>query len=174
MANENVKLNDNNSDEQIFMSDWNSARQNAVTKFKKLRDKKEWITCPYLWCNVKFTTNNFRHIIYKSKKHIRDDHEIDMRCLCFLDVDKIIKKSWTCQEYRTWIEEVSIKKNWKKIKEKRIVEYFWFVAIVNSHDWKHRVRTVIKKTYWFNYAEYLSVMPAWKTGWHPNFFWDIY
>lgn len=143
----------------------------AVAKFKKLRLKKEWIMCPVLWIPVKFTDENFKHLTYKDKKHKRTAQEIKMRSLCFLSVDKIIKKSNTFQEYLCEQRELIIKKHGVKEKKFRNVEYIWLVAIIDSNKWKHRIRVVLKKIDWYSFAEYLSVMPARKMKWHQNFMW---
>ena len=141
----------------------------AIAKFKKLRAKKNWINCPVLWINIIFTDQNFRHLTYKDKKHKRTPNEIKMRNICFLSVDKIIKSSWTYQEYLSEKEEIIIKKHGRKEKVFREIEYIWLVAIVDWPTGKHRIRVVIKKIEWFSYGEYLSVMPARKMKWHPNF-----
>ena len=143
----------------------------AVAKFKKLRSKKEWIDCPVLWVKVKFTDENFKHLTYKDKHHKRSQQEIKMRSICFLSVEKIIKKSGTYQEHLCENEEIVIKKYGKKQKVIRKTEYIWLVAIIDSPNGKHRIRVVLKKRDGFSYAEYLSVMPAWKMKGHPNFMW---
>ena len=88
----------------------------AVSKFIKLRSKKWWIICPALWFNIIFTDNNFKHLTYKDKNHKRLTQEIKMRSICFLSVDKIIKKSWTYQEYLCEENPIIIKKHGKKKK----------------------------------------------------------
>lgn len=143
----------------------------AVSKFINLRSKKWWIICPALWFNIIFTDNNFKHLTYKDKNHKRSTQEIKMRSICFLSVDKIIKKSWTYQEYLCEENPIIIKKHGKKEKIMRKIEYIWLVAIVDWPNWKHRIRVVIKKIEGFSYWEYLSIMPAWKMKWHPNFMW---
>lgn len=143
--------------------------QRAVAKYFKLRSKKEGIFCPALGVNVKFLDENFKHLVYKDKKHKRSEQEIKMRSICFLDVEKIIKKSGTYQEFLTEEDETIIKKHGKKEKVIRKTDYIGLVAIVQGTHWKHRIRVVLKWREGFSYAEYLSVMPAWKTKGHPNF-----
>lgn len=145
--------------------------ERAINKFHKLRDSW-WIFCPILDCKVRFTTKNFKHLIYKDWKHKRSSQEIKMRSICFLSVEKIIKKSHTYQEFLVEEWMVKIKKHWKKIKEKRIVSYYWLVAVVQNRQWSHRIRVVIKKSEWFEHAEYLSVMPAWNSKGYKNFMWE--
>ncbi len=147
--------------------------QRAVAKYLKLRAKKEGILCPALRVKVKFLDENFKHLTYKDKTHKRSEQEIKMRSICFLDVEKIIKLSHTYQESLTEQEATIIKKHGKKEKVFRRTEYIWLVAIMDWPHGKHRIRVVLKWREWFSYAEYLSVMPAWKTKGHPNFMWEM-
>jgi len=47
-----------------------------------------------------------------------------------------------------------------KIKENRLVKYYWLISIVNSD--KQRVKIVLKKVDGFEKYEYVSVIPVWK------------
>jgi hypothetical protein len=89
-----------------------------------------------------------------------------------LSVEEIIKKSHLYQEYREGIEEIPYKKWTEILREKRIVKYYGFVAIVKVHNEKYRIRVVVKDISWFEHAEYLSVMPAWKMEGYRNFMWE--
>lgn len=52
------------------------------------------------------------------------------------------------------------KKNKRIIKIKRLVKYYWFIAIVNNN--KQRIKIIIKKIDWFKNFEYVSVISYWK------------
>jgi hypothetical protein len=91
-----------------------------------------------------------------------------MRYLCFKHIKYILNNSILYQEYKEELKEFSIKRKWKKVKVKKIVEYFWIVAIVNNN--KNRVKIVIAKTEgWWHY-EFISVVPYWNNSGYTKLF----
>ena len=138
--------------------DLTAVQQGATNKFNKLTQSK--LFCPALHKCIKFTYDGFCHLSHKDKKHKRTQQEQAMRFLCFLSVEEILKKSHLYQEYREDIEEIVCKKNGVDVKEKRMVAYYGFVAIVKVQVQLHRIRVVVKVVDGFESGEYLSVMPA--------------
>ena len=126
------------------------------------------IHCPALW-EVKIKPEWFKHIEWKNKNHKRDQSESYVRYLCFLHIPMILEKSWLYQEYREEMIDISVKRRWKYIKEKKVVQFYWFVAIVNNN--KNRVKVVIRKIDGWKNWEYVSVIPVWKWKWYA---WEIF
>ena len=151
--------------------DLSEARNRAFNKFNKLVGKD--IECPALSTTVKFTNDWFSHITYKDAKHRRSENEQIVRFQCFLDVETIIKKSHLYQEYRDKEETVKVRKHWVNYKEIKKVEYFWLVGVIEHNHTKSRIRVVIRKESWKDYAEYHSVIPAWNVQWYRNFMWSL-
>lgn len=147
------------------------ARDRAINKFNKLIRKE--LECPALWVKVRFTNEWFSHITYKDKKHRRSDNEQIVRFQCFLDVEILIKKSHLYQEYREKEETVKIRNHWTTKKEIKKAEYFGLVWVIEHQNTKSRIRVVLRKEEWKDYAEYHSVIPARNTQWYRNFMWPI-
>lgn len=88
-----------------------------------------------------------------------------MRYLCFFHTDWILKNSHTYQEYKEVTEEIQYKVRKKRMKKLEVIEYYWFVAIVNNN--KNRVKIVVSKNQYWK-LEFVSVIPKWKSeeyGW---------
>ena len=148
--------------------DLDKIRDKAIQEFRK----REKIFCPALWNHVRITNEWFNHITFKDKKqHRRSNQEIAMRFLCFLSVKQILEKSQLYQEYKACDENIEIKKNGKNIIEKRLVQYYGFVGVVKNSEDQHRIRVVVKKIFWRDHIEYVSVMPARSMKWYTNFTW---
>ena len=142
-------------------------RNKAFNKFNKL-NKKSFL-CPALNMEVKFTNEGFSHITYKDKKHRRSNDEQAVRFACFLSVEEILRKSHLYQEYRAIETEIKVRKYGQNMKERHIIEYFGFVAVVEHNNKKDRIRVVVSRKQWDNYVEFLSVVPARNMIWYRNF-----
>lgn len=147
------------------------ARNRAFNKFKKLQNIE--ILCPALWVKIKFNRDWFYHIVYKNSRHKRWINEQIIRFQCFLDVEEIIKKSHLYQEYAVKTEEIKTRNHGQNKLEKKIVEYFWLVWVIVHNNEKSRVRVVLRKISWKDYAEYRSVIPARNIKWYRNFIWPV-
>lgn len=147
------------------------ARNKAINKFNKLNRKE--IICPAIWLRVKFSNEWFSHITYKDKKHRRKESEQIIRFQCFLDVEEIIKKSYLMQEYMEREEKIKVRDHWETKYITKNVEYIWLIWIIEHHNVKSRTKVILMKEEDKDYAEYLSVIPAWNTKWDRNFIWPI-
>lgn len=147
--------------------DLTTARDRAINKFNKL-NKKE-IECPALGVKIKFGNEWFSHITYKDAKHRRPESEQIVRFQCFLNVEEVVRKSHLYQEHIVKEETVKVRKYGETKKEKRFVEYFGLVAVVDHHGTKSRIRVVLRKEAEKEYAEYHSVIPAWNMEGYRNF-----
>lgn len=139
----------------------------AVQEFSKW--KQSYLKCPALPKEIKFTSKAFSHIIYKDDTHIRPQEQQEVRFLCFKSVKYILEKSHFFQEYMAEVVTVNVKKNGKEAKEKRLAQFYGFVAVVENNGKKHRIRVVVRNVEGFMYAEYWSVMPAWKMKGYKTF-----
>ena len=48
----------------------------------------------------------------------------------------------------------------------------WFVWVITHNNTKSRTKVVLKREADKDYAEYVSVIPAWNTKWYRNFNWQ--
>jgi len=140
-------------------------KNKALSFFKN--NKK--IISPAFW-EIKITPEWFNHIEWKNKNHKRSPTESYVRYLCFLHLDYILSNSKLYQEFRESFQEFELKRKNKKIKEKKIVCLYWFVAIVNNN--KNRVKIVVKKVDWWGNYEFVSVIPVWKKNWWYS--WELF
>gem|GEM_PF-2552516 len=131
-------------------------KEQAIKFYKSIKK----ITCPAFSKPIKITTEGMHHIERKDKKHKRTEKQMAMRYLCFLSIKEILESSKLYQEYKTGTEHIIIKKNGKKIREKRMVQYYGFVAVVKRGNERHRIRVVLKEVHGWSKIEFLSVMPA--------------
>lgn len=99
--------------------------------------------------------------------------ELEIRLKSFVLIDKIITQSHLFQEYKTELEDIIIKKNGKKIFEKREVKYYALVWVIYITPNKMtRLKVVIKQIQGRKHAEFLSVIPAWTMKWYNKFYFD--
>ncbi len=111
--------------------------EKAKTEYKTIGK----VFCPYLGQQINFTERGFNHLIYKDRD-MRPYNEINVRLDSLKFVPKILSKSGTLQEY-----------------EKRDVQYFGFIAIINSKKYK----VVILKDTAGEYR-FVSIIPKYRTG----------
>ena len=144
--------------------DITNIRNKAISYFRSIKRIKS----PAFNKDVKITPSWFSHIEMKDTKHRRDNDEIYMRYLCFLSIEKILCHTEIYQEYKALTEDIEVERNWQFISEKKMVQYYWFVWIVQNWENKHRIRVVVKEVHWWNSIEFVSVMPARKMKWYNN------
>ncbi len=140
---------------------YNEIKLKAIDYFKNNRK----ILSPCFW-EIKITPEWFNHIEWKSKNHKRPIKEAYIRYLCFLSTTYILNNLKLYQEFREEFQFFEIKRNNKKVTEKKIVCLYWFIAIINHN--KNRVKIVIRKVDWWNKYEFVSIIPLWKNKWYWN------
>lgn len=135
-------------------------------KFKKIRKEAEIhyqsigaLWCPYLKSEVRFNSEGFEHLIFKSwnKTRTRVDQYVRLRLISV--AEKIIRKSHTLQEYdeRRMFVRQKINSRWEQ--RAKLVRYYVFIAI--DGDKNVRLKVVIKeieggaKLFW-------SLYPSWR------------
>ena len=152
--------------ENITKEQFEKIKQKAIDYMWK--HKK--INSPAFW-EIRITPEWFNHIERKNKNHKRSMQESYVRYLCFLHIEYILSNSKLYQEFREYLEKIDIKRAWKFIKENKMANLYWFVAIVNNN--KNRVKVVIKKIDWWNRYEFVSVIPVWKqNGYSSEIYFD--
>ena len=148
------------------MEEINQLQHDAMrAKASELYERNKKIRSMAFW-EVRLTPNGFRHIEWKNQNHKRTPRESYVRYLCFLNIVHILNNSKLYQEYREWSELVEIKRHGKKVKERKIVHYYGFTAIVNNN--KNRVKIVVKKVDGWSHYEFVSVIPAWRYNGYTN------
>ena len=122
---------------------------------------------------IKITPQSLWHLENKDKHHKRPEKEAEMRMKCFLSIDRIIKQSCLYQEYKQELEDVIIKKYWKRIKVPRKVNYYGLVWILHTDTGSRiRIKVVIKKVNDRKYAEFISVIPARNIKWYNRLYFE--
>ncbi len=145
--------------------------ENLKTKVFDYYSSNKKLCSPIFWY-VKLTPQSLWHLENKDKKHKRSMDEVLIRYKCFLLIDKIIKKSFLYQEYKQEIEDVFVKRKWKKVKINSKVKYFGLIWIIEAYKWHWiRIKIVIKKVSNRNY-EFVSVIPAWNMRWYHRLYFD--
>lgn len=131
----------------------------------KNRTKKEYdrvgeITYPYLKDRVRFTSEGFQHLLYKGskKRKERDATTQQMRLKLFPLALKVLKCTTTVQEHSVEKQFVDVKRNKRKEKVLKEVQYWAFIAIIDEWKLKVIVKQIGKgnKNFW-------SIVPNWKT-----------
>ncbi len=90
--------------------------------------------------------SGFKHLIWKKNTGKRKHYDTIERFRSLTHINSILSKSGTLQEY-----------------EKRDLEYFGFIAIIENKKYKVIVGKDINNTY-----KFISIIPAWKTGKRDN------
>lgn len=135
-------------------------------------EKNKKIESPIFW-EVRVTPQSLRHLENKDKNHKRTEDESNMRYKCFLLIDRIIENSHLYQEYKQEMQDVLIKKKWKKISVPTKVKYFWLIWIIEAYEWHWiRIKVVLKKISKWNHCEFVSVIPAWNMKWYHRLYFD--
>jgi len=135
--------------------------------FEKLKEsvKKEYDAigethCPYFNETVKFSSDGFRHLLYKGSFQLkpRPRSEQCMRLRLFKLVLNLIRITKTVQEYHMDKQFVEIKQNKRREIVLKEVKYWGFIAIIDGRKIKVIVKQIGEgqKRFW-------SVIPNWST-----------
>ena len=139
----------------------------SIENFNKVkRDAEEFyvslgkVRCPYFGEDVHFNVKGFDHLIFKewNKTRILSDQFSRFRHLKL--APEIIRQSKTLQGL--WmtnkIERVKNKNKWGKVM--KLTTYYEFIAVMESHGSKIRVKVIVKQ---IEGGEkfFLSIIPFW-------------
>lgn len=123
-----------------------------------------------LW-EIRITPQSMEHLRKKKEKYDRPMQEIYIRYLCFLSSRKILEGLEFYQEYKTLVVNDIERKNGKNSIVKKMAQFYWFVWIIESTNSKNRIRVVVKKIHWKQYAELVSVIPSRNSKWY-SYYWE--
>ncbi len=148
--------------------------EEELTKFKEWqakaneffsKNKENWIICKALSAIVKVKPEFMEHLRFRDNKHKRSEKEVYVRYSCLPYIKKILEEMAYYQEYES--REISVKerKNGDDIFVKKMSEYFVFTAVMKYNDAKRKIRVVIRKIFWADWAELVTVMPKRHKDW---------
>ena len=137
---------------------FNQVKKEAEDFYEKIGKVK----CPYFLDDVHFNVKGLDHLIFKewNKTRIIKDQYIRFRHLKLapeiIRQSKTLQGIWTTQKF----ERVKVHNKWQKIL--KLITYYEFIAVMNSHNSKIRVKVIIKQ---IDGGEkfFLSIIPFWGT-----------
>ncbi|MFA5806702.1 MAG: hypothetical protein WC879_18880 [Melioribacteraceae bacterium] len=139
----------------------------SIDKFNEIKNEAEKfyediksVYCPYLCGNVSFNSKGWEHLIFKewNRTRIIGDQFIRFRHLKvapeILRQSKTLQGLWTTNKF----ERIKRKDGWIKIL--KLITYYEFIAVVDSHGSKIRVKIIVKQ---IDEGEkfFLSIIPFW-------------
>ncbi len=140
--------------EEFAKQEFNKIKQEAEAAYKLIGQ----VYSPYLKKNISFNAKGLEHIKFNGRSKARLVSEQFTRLRFLKLVPTVIKDSHTLQEYKKTrcFEPVKSSGKWSKVAID--VEYFAFIAIINSV----RIKVIIK---WLAGGQpfFWSVIPFWKT-----------
>ncbi len=118
------------------------------------------VYCPYFGEKIHFNSKGFEHLIFKEWNKTRTISDQYSRFRHLKLAPEIIKQSKTLQGIWTTqkLERVKKKDGWQKIL--KLITYFEFIAVLESHGSKVRVKVIVKQ---IEGGEkfFLSIIPFW-------------
>jgi len=135
--------------------EYRKARNKAYEEYKGIGK----VFCPYLNTDVHFTSDGFRHIIYKSKGKQRHFNTQILRFNLLSKAVEIIRRSHILQEFDSIQSEMVVEDHNLKVSKIVKVAYYGFIGIID--DWK--IKVIVKKTGSGN-PVFWSVIPNWVTN----------
>ena len=142
----------------------------SIDKFNQVKHSAEdfynsigSVHCPYFGEEVYFNTKGFEHLIFKDWNRTRVINDQFSRLRHLSVAPEIIKQSKTLQGlWKTQkFERIKRKEGW--IKVLKLIYYYEFIAVVDSHGSKIRVKIIVKQ---IDGGEkfFLSIIPFWGTN----------
>ncbi|MEI8130029.1 MAG: hypothetical protein WCG55_00815 [bacterium] len=141
---------------QFSIEQFNQMKHSAEDFYNSI-DK---IRCPYFAEDVHFNAKGLEHLIFKGYNKTRPIEDQFSRFRHLKLASAIIQNSKTLQGYwRTQkIERIRRNQKWEKVL--RVVSYYEFIAVMDSHDSKVRVKVVVKQVEGSE-KHFLSIIPFW-------------
>lgn len=135
---------------------FNKTKKEAEEYYQKL-DK---VKCPYFRGYIHFNAKGWEHLIFKewNKTRLINDQYVRFRHLKIISEivsnSKTLQGLWPTQKF----ERVKINKKWQKVLKQ--ITYYEFIAVMDSHGSKTRVKIIIKQ---IGGGEkfFLSIIPFW-------------
>ena len=139
----------------------------SVDKFNDVKHNAEEfyygiskVHCPYFGENVHFNTKGFDHLIFKEWNKTRTISDQFVRFRHLKLAPEIIRQSktlqglWTTQKF----ERIKKKSGWEKVM--KLITYYEFIAVMESHGSKVRVKIIVKQIQGGE-KFFLSIIPFW-------------
>jgi hypothetical protein len=120
------------------------------------------VRCPYLNEDVNFNAKGFEHLIFKGYNRTRPIQDQFSRLRHLHLAPEILKNSKTLQGYQVKQRLERVRRNQKWETVMRVVYYYEFIAIMESHGSKVRVKIVVKQVEGSE-KHFLSIIPFWGT-----------
>jgi hypothetical protein len=116
------------------------------------------IRCPYFNEDVHFNSKGLDHLIFKGFNRTRPIQDQFVRFRHLSCAFEIIKNTKTLQGYHSKqrIERIRRNKKWERVM--RLVTYYEFIAVIESHGSKVRVKVVVKQVDGSE-KHFLSIIP---------------
>lgn len=142
---------------EFSIEKFNDIKQEAENFYSKIGK----IKCPYFEEYVYFNTKGFDHLIFKEWNKTRPISDQFARFRHLKLAPEIIANSktlqgiWSTQKF----ERIHRKSGWIKVLKNTI--YYEFIAVVNSHGSRVRVKVIVKE---IDGGEkfFLSIIPFWR------------
>ncbi len=119
------------------------------------------VYCPYFSSNINFNTKGLDHLIFKNWNRTRPIRDQFTRFRHLRLAPEVIKNSKTLQGIRTFNKFERIKKgDGSRQQILKLVTYYEFIAVMESHGSKVRVKVVVKQ---IDRGDkfFLSIIPFW-------------
>jgi hypothetical protein len=128
----------------------------------------EKVRCPYFQGDVHFNTKGWEHLIFKEWNKTRPIMDQFGRLRHLKLVPEVIQNSRTLQGIWTTQRLERVRKNdkkWEKVM--KLTTYYEFIAVMESHGSKIRVKVIVKQ---IDGGEryFLSIIPFWGTNKHGD------
>ena len=139
----------------------------SIEKFNEVKNEAEKfyaninsVHCPYFGENINFNSKGLDHLIFKEWNKTRTTGDQFVRFRHLKLAPEIIRQSktlqgiWTTQKF----ERIKRKDTWIKIL--KLITYYEFIAVMDSHGSKIRVKIILKQ---IDGGEkfFLSIIPFW-------------
>jgi hypothetical protein len=142
----------------------------SIDKFNEVKREAEQFYentkstyCPYFGEKINFNSKGWEHLIFKEWNKTRTIEDQFSRFRHIKLAPKILEQSKTLQGFLSTqkFERVK-KKDGKWVQLLKQTSYYEFIAILESHGSKVRVKVIIKQTEGGE-KFFLSIIPYWKT-----------
>lgn len=139
----------------------------SIEKFNQVKnDAEEFynsineVYCPYFSEKIHFNSKGFEHLVFKEWNKTRTVSDQYARFRQIKLAPEIIKQSKTLQGIWTTqkLERVKKKDGWQKVL--KLITYFEFIAVMESHGSKVRVKIIVKQVEGGE-KFFLSIIPFW-------------
>jgi hypothetical protein len=138
---------------------FNTVKQEAELFYKTIHS----IRCPYFQDTVYFNTKGFDHLIFKGFNRTRLVQDQFARLRHIKIAPEILGNSKTLQGYYKTQKFERIRRNRKWERVLKVVTYYEFIAVVESHGSRVRVKVIVKQVEGAE-KHFLSIIPFWGTN----------